>query len=438
MKQIISWDIKKGEKQATATFRSGMFTCDSPWKIECRTRVDRDNGHLIIRVFRKGEKSAFSEAVQISNDGIHGASATIKEAGTFFLEIDAKTVWWWAHVDVPDTVRTQTPDDLENIAARVKNGEVWARHETIEGFTWDWLQTDGKSKTELVELREHLELLYDAGSISIPGQDRGARMMLRLLAERIGPNLDPKSALQIRVLCAFPTQMDATWQDKEGSLHRYMYQVADVDAYSSLVSAQVQDWSDKLFRISDGKLALYFKVVPTDSPLTRFERSGDRYWVSPECVRDIVNGASSNVGGLIFWIPTDGANFPPKDSNACYASGDISGAGRSRCIFCMTSLERLSKSGGWTDLNGGLPHEFWHFTQSLLRESGHKGLIPDNHSADDWQILRDELLLQGIEPRSQYEDMYPTIMSWRTVERLKRKYGWFPWGKGPQRDESRQ
>jgi hypothetical protein len=436
MRQIIGWDIKKGQKGATAKFRSGMFTCDSPWKIECRTRGDRDNGHLIIRVFRKGETSAFSEAVRIIEEGIRGGSATIEEAGTFFLEIDAKTVWWWAHVNVPDHARTQTLDDLKDIAEHIKNGEVWARQRTPEGFAWDWMQTEGKSKTDLVEIRDHLELLYDAGSLSVPGGDRGARMMLRLLADRIGPNLDPDNALQIRVYCSFPTRVDAPWQDKEGKLHQYQHEVEDAEAYANLVAAQIQDWSDKLFRISGGKLALDFKVIPTRSPLTKFERAGERYWVSPDCVKDIMSDALGNVGCFVFWIPTDGADFPPKDSNACYVSGDIAGAGRSRCIFCLTSMDRLSKSGGWTDLNGGLPHEFWHFTQSLLRESGFGGFIPDNHSADDWQILCDELRLQGTEPRSQYEDLYPTIMSWRTLEKLKRRYGRIPWGKGPQLEAS--
>jgi hypothetical protein len=433
LKRLMGWDIKKGRKEAATRLRSDTFTCQSPWKIECRTRVARDNGHLIIRVFRKGEATPFSEAIRISEGGIRRGHATIEEAGTFFVEIDAKTVWWWAHIDVPDLERIEALEKLNEVARNVESGKVWAIQRTARGFTWDWMQTAGKSKAELAEMRDRLEALYDAGSPNVPGGDRGARMMLRLLARQIGPNRDPTNALQIRVYCVFPTIVDAPWQDKEGNTHRYQHEIKNPTAYAEMIRAQMQDWANKLFRISGGKFALDFKVAPADSPITKFRRSGDRYWVSPDCVRDIVKIDPRDVTCFVFWIPTDGPGFPPKDCNACYTAGDIVGSHRSRAIFCMTTEERLARPGGWTGLGGGLPHEFWHFTQSLLRASGFKGFIPSNHSADDWQRLCDEMRLQGIEPPgSQYEDLYPIIMSWRTVRRLQKQHGHRPWGDGPQ------
>jgi len=433
LKRLMSWDIKKGRKEATTKLRSGTFTCESPWKIECRTRVARDKGHLTIRVFRKGEATPFLEAIRITEDGIRRGRATIKEAGTFFVEIDAKTEWWWAHIDVPDLERIRALEKLKEVSKQVESGRVWAMQRTARGFTWGWMQTAGKSHAELVEMRDRLERLYDAGSKNVPGDERGTRMMLRLLGRLVGPNLNPKDALQIRAYCVFPTLVDAPWRDKEGNTHRYRYEIKNPRAYAEMIRAQMQDWSNKLFRISGGKFALDFKVTPADSPLTKFQRSGDRYWVSPDCVRNIVKIDPRDVMCFVFWIPTDGPDFPPKDCNACYKAGIIVERHRSRAIFCMTSEDRLARSGGWTGLGGGLPHEFWHFTQSLLRESRFKGFIPSNHSADDWQTLCDEMRLQGLEPPpSQYEDLYPTIMSWRTVRKLQKRYGRRPWGNGPQ------
>ncbi len=433
LKRLMGWDIKKGQKEATSKLRSGTFTCQSPWKIECRTRIARGNGHLIIRVFRKDEAAPFMEAIRIIEGGIRRRSTTIEEAGTFSVEIDAKTEWWWAHIDVPDLERIEAMEKLKEIAMHVKSGKVWAMQRTARGFTWNWMQTAGKSKAQLAEMRDRLEALYDAGSPNVPGGDRCARMMLRLLARLIGPNPDPKDALQIRVYCVFPTLVDAPWQDKEGNTHRYRHEIKAPRAYAKRIRSQMQDWSNKLFRISAGKFALDFKVAPADSPLTNFRRSGDRYWVSPDCVQDMVRIDPRDVMCFVFWIPTDGPDFPPKDCNACYTAGNIVGRHRSRAIFCMTAEERLARPGGWTGLGGGLPHEFWHFTQSLLRESGFEGFIPGNHSADDWQTLCDEMWLQGLEPPgSQYEDLYPTIMSWRTVRRLQKRYENRSWGDGPQ------
>ena len=102
LKNLMVWDIKKGQKETTTKFRSRRFTCQSPWKIECRTRIARRNGHLIIRVFRNDEAVPFVEAIRIIEGGIRPGSATIEEAGTFFVEIDAKTEWWWAKVNVPE------------------------------------------------------------------------------------------------------------------------------------------------------------------------------------------------------------------------------------------------------------------------------------------------------------------------------------------------
>ena len=433
-KRVMSWEVKKGSRGVVRRLLSRPFKVRNEWRIRCRTRPARTReGRLRIRVYPAGSKEPLPESIAITGSGITRREIVLKETGAFQVGIDANTVWWWAHVEERNPKWQEARSKHESVAARLRAGEIWVSQTTDKGFTNVWLKADTLSREELVKARDRIEAAYDSGSRSVPAGDAGARMMLRLLARMLGPNTDPKNALQIRTCSIFPRAISAKWTDKAGKEHLHTHRIRDTGAYASLINKQMQTWSNKLFAISGGKLAIYYKTLCPRKPLTQFRRRRGRYWVSPGCARPLVEVNPNDVVLFIFWIPTDGPDFPPKGCSACYESGKLRAGSKSRCIFVFTSLDRLKRPDGWTRLSGGLPHECWHFTQSLLRSGKFRSFIPSNHKREHWQALRDEIAMQGMKPpRSQYEDLYPTIMSWRLCNKLRRRYGWRDWGKGPE------
>ena len=69
----------------------------------------------------------------------------------------------------------------------------------------------------------------------------------------------------------------------------------------------------------------------------------------------------------------------------------------------------------------------------IKNETGFSGFVPDNHSSADWEAVMKELLAQGMAvPRYQYEDLYPSFLTWRMIQQMAARFGRLEnWGEGP-------
>ena len=323
--------------------------------------------------------------------------------------------------------------EIATVATEIRRGRIWLSRK-IGVKPRGWAQLESLSRKDAIVARQAVELAYDRGGIGFPGGQAGARMMLRLLADKIGRNYEAKRALQIRVYCAFPKQVRVKWKDKNGQARHYSHTIQNVKEYASLVAGQLQALSDRLFIISGGKIAIYYKVACTKAPLTSFRVSRGRYWTTPERVGPLLSWRRNDATVVVFFVPWEDPDAPPKYSPCNIVTGDLGRKGTDQCIFVYTDLKRLSQPEGWTGLGGGLPHEFWHLMRRLLQSVRYKPFVPSvYHRTGDWDKLRREIALMGLRiPRYQYHDFYSTIPSWRVLARLRQKWGWKSgWGKGP-------
>ena len=386
------------------------------------------NGHLRVRVFRQGRAKPLAEVVNATQPKITRGTKHIEEAGTFALHMDAVTTWWWVKVERPKA-EVEAEPELVKVVEQLKSGRLWF---PTRG-SGRWIKVHAKDRAALVRARAQIERLYDTASDRVPGGQAGARLMLRHVAQKLGPNTDPAKALQIRVLSVFPRSIRASWRDDVGKKHMCRRDIKDIDEYSRLVSSQMQQWSNLLFQISGGKLALYHKTRVADGPLTQLKTIRKRYYVTPGCIQSLVNVGRGEITALVFWFARDGQDPPPWFANSYIMPGTVAGAGPTQCIFVCTDMTRLRDPEGWTKLTGGLPHEFWHFMRRVLQANGFKGFLPDNHKPEDFERLKREIVLQGLTPpQHQYEELYATIPSWRMCGKLRGQYGWRrDWGRGP-------
>ena len=100
---VQSWNVKEGSPEARTRLRTEPFTFAGRWRVRYGTRPARTkDGHFRIRVYRQDEKNPFRQIADVTDsskitrnrDGV-----MIDEPGTFVLEVDADTEWWWLHVD---------------------------------------------------------------------------------------------------------------------------------------------------------------------------------------------------------------------------------------------------------------------------------------------------------------------------------------------------
>ena len=276
-KRLMSWDAKKGSRDAVKRFVSKPFGVSNEWRIRCRTRpACSKGGRLRILVYPKGSKKPLPNEIHIMGAGIKRGEMSTKNVGIFRVGIDANTVWWWAHVEERNPTWQKAKIKHESVAARLLAGEIWVSRTTDKGAANAWVKADTLSREGLLKARDRIEAAYDSGSRSVPAGDAGARMMLRFLAQKLGPNTDPKKALQIRTCCIFPRAIRAKWTDKAGKEHIHTHRIRDTRAYASLINSQMQAWSNKLFTMSGGKFAIYYKTTSPKKPLTRFKSSRGR------------------------------------------------------------------------------------------------------------------------------------------------------------------
>jgi hypothetical protein len=269
----------------------------------------------------------------------------------------------------------------------------------------------------------------------VPGGAAGVRMMLRALRVRLGPNQDVSKALQLRAYCICPPSVEIEY----GGTKRYQWTVDNPEQSLNLVGAQMQKFSDIIYRISWGRICVRYKVVLGKAP---FSVTVDKPFSVPfEMAGPVVlaEGLAPKEATLVFlWIRTDGqGGFPPKRENANYASSGRKG--KLAALSCgliapLTDKQRLLREGSWAGLGGGLPHELWHAMRDLIKnQAGFSGFLPDNHKSEDWKTVKKELLAQGMPaPKYQYEDLYPTFLTWRIIRQLETRFGRLEnWGTGP-------
>ena len=266
--------------------------------------------------------------------------------------------------------------------------------------------------------------------------------MLRAIRHRLGPNPEPDKACQVRIYCIYPTKVRIPWKDNGGKDHLYTWSTGSGARVARAIEKQMEDFSDLIFRISWGRICIRYKVRPARTPLERVRRGQYGYYVSPGSADPLVLEQNLRPGEamiIFLWVPIDGeGDFPPRGGvNAIYAPGRFQGKlGPEATKFnsFYTTLERLEKDEGWTSLKGGLPHEFWHSIKSFIKNpGGFKGELPSIYRGEDFRALQEEIRAQGLPvPKYQYEDLYPTFLTWRICSSIERKCGRIPnWGQGP-------
>lgn len=332
--------------------------------------------------------------------------------------------------------------DEHTVANRLRQGLIWRPHAETGG---DWTVRADLTRGSLAELRGDIEELHDAGAPGVPGGKPGARMMLRALAVNLGHDPDPASAAQIRAVAVFPARIDAGWRDRNGRRRRWRVTVQNTERWQHAIEAQMQAWSDRLFKISGGKFAVHYRVKRRDAPVTSLTRvKGGAYLVYPGDVEDAPQADPREVAVLVFWVPRQGRHRPPtsgrpgRRTNAYMRPGKIGTEDVPYYLFPITTVQRLEQWGSWSRGEGGLMHEFWYVVKRELDQSGFKGFIPGNHDRLAWESFQAEIQLQGLPlPDFRFEDYYRTVVSWRTIRLLQSRWGYQDqWGAGPRASRS--
>jgi len=315
-------------------------------------------------------------------------------------------------------------DDAEQVALRLKADEVWYLARSERGVAPGWVSVKDAAEADLVKARDYIERLYEEKPDSLPGNSIGGRMMLRYLNTRIPKNKDTSKSLCIRAVCVYPRSVNLEWTDSAGQKRQYAVSEAEMTIFPDAIKQQMDNWARVLFEISGGKFSLSYTVQPSEHDmisLTRRERDG-HYWLSPTPAKRLVE-PRKDVMIYVFWLPT-WKNHPPMAGGASFSRPQHRFT--AAYITVHTNQKRLQNPMGWVNLGGGLPHEFWHYMRYLARENGFKGFLPndDERGKPGWQQLKQEIELQGLPvPKTEHEDQYATIFTWRFVEKLRQIYG---------------
>ena len=320
-------------------------------------------------------------------------------------------------------IAAAAPVDSLDVAAKLKEDQVWKLVKTESGAKPQWVPAAPLSEAELLKVREYVEMLYDTQPSALPGGDSGGRMILRYLASKLPRNDDKSQALEIRVRCVYPPSVEADWLDTDGKTHRWAVSAEESKVFPDAIGKQMDNWADTMFRISAGKLWLKYDVVQAPAPLKVMTRGkGGTYWLTPSAAGRIMK-ASTNIMIYVFWLPMWNDPPPKGAKNATYSAPYRRFAGH--YIVIPTGRGRLKNPQGWVNLDGGLPHEFWHYLTHLARDNGFKGLIArdDAKGKPDWERLKREIEMQGLPvPRYAHEEQYANTFSWRFIKKLKARY----------------
>lgn len=322
---------------------------------------------------------------------------------------------------------------VQEVVARLKAHEVWGLSRTRRGMHAGWVSVKEAAEPDLVKARHYIERLYDHMPAPLPGEDVGGRMMLRYLNSRIPKNADPSKSLRVRALCVYPKSVSLEWTDKDGKKRHYVVSREEMEIFPRAIKQQMDNWARVLFDISGGKFSLTHRIRPSDRPmvsLTRRERDG-HYWLSPTPAANLI-APKKDVMIYVFWLPMWGGN--PRMVGGASCSGP-QGPFPSHYITVHTSKKRLLDPVGWVNLDGGLPHEFWHYLTHLARENGFKGFIPNDDNTGyipgvrekvhlDWETkLKPEIEAQGLPvPATAHEEQYANIFTWTFIDKLRWKY----------------
>ena len=314
-----------------------------------------------------------------------------------------------------------TPGD---VAANLKADKVW----TMAG----WSEAKDMAQTDLIKARQHIERIYDSAPERLPGGESGGRMMLRYLNTKIPKNTDKSRSLEIKAVCVYPKSVSVDWTDKDGKKHLYAVSEKEMEVFPEAIKKQMDKWADVLFDISGGKLSLEYRVVRSENVLDSLNKStNDSYGFSSIEATKLIR-PKGDVMLYIFWIPIwDG--HPPM---GVASFSDPVGKFTASRINVYTNKDRLLMQGkysaGWVNLDGGLPHESWHYLTHLARDNGFKGFMPQDDPRTkenlparyDWETkLKPEIVAQGLPvPATAHEDQYLNILTWNFIDKLRAKY----------------
>jgi len=101
---LMSFNVEKGRPDAIKSFRTRPFKVAGRWRIRYGARpARRPDGHLRIVVYREGERQPFLQVANVTDSSRitrNREGYPIEEQGTFVVQVDAVTSWWWMHIDV--------------------------------------------------------------------------------------------------------------------------------------------------------------------------------------------------------------------------------------------------------------------------------------------------------------------------------------------------
>ncbi len=317
----------------------------------------------------------------------------------------------------------------QDVGTCLRTGKVWSPSAEA------WVQVEACREGQLRCIRDAIEALYESGSGGVPGGEAGARMILWHLSQRLSIETGNNRSFQIRAKSVFASSVEVPWNDTAGRrVYKHRIEAKKIPAYAEMIASQVQRWSEFLWDISKGRIALYHRTEPIQGQLTRFKKMNGQFSLNPRCIKHLIGCEfpAENVNVLIFWAPTDGPDSPPLDSHAYLHGRKLPDAPEARVIFVHSSLRWLHECGQRTEVVCKLRQEFWHFMQSRVKKVCFKGLMPSPHG-EKVEMMSQEMQWLGLpKDHSKYDYMYSACILWRTCAKLREKYRWIDdWGRCP-------
>lgn len=282
-----------------------------------------------------------------------------------------------------------------------------------------WISVSNSTEEELTSIREYIEALYEDRPTSLPAADVGGRMMLRYLNGRIPKNKDMAKSLRIQAICVYPRAVNLEWEDEAYLKHKYSISENEMKPFPDCIRKQMDNWVYQLFEISGGKISLDYSIQCSDQEMNSLRRDKGCYRLRHENAKELTC-PQSNVMLYVFWLPRWKESPPSKCiGHFLRPCRDF----RSPYITLYTNKKRLKDPRGFVYLDGGLPHEFWHYLRYLAVENRFTGFMPSDHKSSDWAKLKKEIELQGLPvPQKAHEENYANLITWRFIKSLKQKH----------------
>jgi len=245
--------------------------------------------------------------------------------------------------------------------------------------------------------------------------------MLRVLRYAIGPNLNEQKAVTLRAHTLIVPRVEFDWTGDLGQKHHFVSKIKYPKVWAKRAKSELDFLSGALFEKSWGKIRLQGKVKISKLPITKIKSTGQgRYYIPRIQLTPLIKKyfPLEKRASFFIWVPSEGVGDPPPLLGSAYTQGSILSGANIVWTVIHSSEKRLSLEDAWAKRDGGgLVHEFYHHVERLVKfRSRFKGFIPSNHSSQQMELIRLEVLEQGLpEPWSQYEELFGMFPTWRML-----------------------